>query len=102
MKVNINTLKRCIANTSELGYPCVEEFEEGSEKILRFKDTNNYTLSIYNCNEELIIGYLLNDGTYKWWSTINLNKIKSNSDLMFMLAIKLVRLSDYIEKEVIK
>lgn len=100
MKVNINTLKRCIMNSSELGYPRIEEHNENDETILRFKDTNGYTLSIYNYKDELIIGYLLKDETYKWWSTINLTKINSNADLMFMLAIKLVRLSDYIEKEI--
>ncbi len=103
MKATLNVMKRLaknIENTSCLYASNVSIHTEGCgtvESILRFEDGNNFTISCYLMEDEFQIGYLLEDGTYKWYSTAKLNAFKDISEFMFFVGMKLKEVENYIE-----
>lgn len=101
MKINVNSIVRNLENVSDLCASDIEVHEESTEMIIRFKDGNNFTISIYFTDSEMILGYLLEDGTYKWYCTSKLEQFKSFSDLMFRLGLKLYQIENHIENYVI-
>ena len=107
MKATINIMKRLaknIENTSALCASNVRIHTEGCgvvESILRFEEGNNFTISCYLIEDEFQIGYLLEDGTYKWYGTYKLNAFKDISEFMFLIGMKLKEVENYIEQYVI-
>lgn len=107
MKATLNVMKRLaknIENTTCLCASNVKVHAEGCgtvESVLRFEDSNGYTISCYAMETEMNIGYILEDGTYKWYATLKLNAFKDVSEFMFLVGIKLKEVENYIEQEVI-
>jgi hypothetical protein len=98
---NINGFVKTLEKTSHL---CVNEIEvhnEYDETIIRYKDGNNYTISVYITKREISIGYLLEDTTYKWFCTVPFTGVKNSNELFMYLGLQLYRVSEYIENYVI-
>lgn len=66
-----------------------------------FEDGNSFTISCYLMEDEFQIGYLLEGGTYKWYSTSKLSAFKDISEFMFLIGMKLKEVENYIEQYVI-
>lgn len=107
MKATLNVMKKLaknIENTSALCASNVRIHTEGCgavESILRFEDGNYFTISCYLMEDVFQIGYLLEDGTYKWYGTLKLNAFKDISEFMFLIGMKLKEVENYIEQYVI-
>lgn len=108
MKATMNVMKRLAKNIENTSCMCAQNVRihtEGCgavESILRFEDGNNYTISCYLMGDEFQIGYLLEDGTYKWYGTYKLAQFRDVSEFMFLIGIKLKEVEEYIEKYVIE
>lgn len=101
-KTLMQALVRNIENTSMLCGSDVELHEEGAEYILRYKNGNNFTISLYITETETIYGYLLEDGTYKWYGTAKNEAFKRTTDFMFFIGCKLYEINNYIDNYVIQ
>jgi len=104
MKMTLATMKKLVKNIENVTALCaseVELHEENSEYILRFCDGNNFTISCYVFENIFQIGYLLEDGTYKWYGDSKLTQFDSVADFMFFIGIKLKEVENYVENYVI-
>lgn len=101
-KTLMQAIVRNIENTTMLCARDVELHEEYNEYILRFKNGNNYTISIYITEHETQYGYILEDGTYKWYGTAKNGAFKRTTDFMFFLGCKLYEINNYIDNYVIE
>ena len=103
MKTTMTTIKKIMKaiELNSMGYNV--RLEQADEYIIRYEDINNVTCSIYFTSDdsEMIIGYLLSDGSYKWFSTYLMESFDDNSMLLFSLGIKLDNLRKYIEEYVL-
>lgn len=85
MKATMTTIKKIMKalELNSLGYNV--RLEKADVYIIRYEDINNVTCSIYFTSDdrEMVIGYLLSDGTYKWFSTFLMLSFDDNSMLLF-------------------
>ena len=107
MKATLSIMKKLAKNIENASALCASDVRihtEGCgavESILRFEDGNNFTISCYIMENEFQIGYFLEDGTYKWYSTAKLAAFSSIADFMFIIGMKLKEVENYIEQYVI-
>lgn len=100
-KNNVKQVVRSIETTTMLCGHDAKYYEEGNEYVIRYEDGNNFTISIYITEFETIFGYLLEDGTYKWYATSKNSQFKKFADYMFFIGCKLMDIKYYIENYVI-
>ena len=103
MMINRNKVKSIIKNIENTSMLCASNaryFEEGNDFIIRFEDGNNFTISLYITEFETQYGYILEDGTYKWYGTAKNEAFKNFSDFMFFIGCKLYEIRNHIENYV--
>lgn len=101
-KTLMQAIVRNIENTTMLCASDVELHEECNEYDIRFKNGNNFTISIYITENITQYGYILEDGTYKWYGSSNNYAFKRTTDFMFFIGCKLYEINNYIDNYVIE
>ena len=108
MNVTKNLMQAIVRNIKNTSMLCVNDVElhevseEYNEYIIRFKNGNNYTISIFITEYDTQYGYILEDDTYKWYGTAKNKAFKRTTDFMFFLGCKLHEINDYIDKYVME
>lgn len=101
-KVFINRLVEALNSSSELRtHGTAKIVEDDDEYIIRYKDLNDYTNSIYFAlgDDECHVGYLDHDGKYHWFATMRDLSTRNESTFMLDMAICLHRMGNYIIEE---
>lgn len=98
MKINKETLRRkilnVIENSSEISFYEVRVFENGD--VVRFKDNNNITYSVYIIDDiEIQISWFDNNDCIHFFASRNIKAYKNIEQMMFDFGITLYRLTNY-------
>ena len=70
------------------------------EYILKYEDDNNITIRITIRENEFLMEYMLEDGTYKLCNAFSIDVIEEIYEFMFIVGIKIKAAEDYIKQQI--